>query len=163
MPIEVDRPAEEQGCKQNTVEVGSTGGLKMVLTLLTKLVAIYVGFPIVQVGKTSFKRIFLRPLMDSTTSLSIYKDFHELVKVRIGVFGRPGRKSRLGCRSIRGGKNRNTKVDKRGSKQWKTAAISRSRSLSTFSGLDYTGFGRVPARSTTEARAGHLDRWLDNK
>ena len=47
VPAEADRPAEEQGCKRDTVGAGSTGGLEMVLTLLAKLVAIHVRFPIV--------------------------------------------------------------------------------------------------------------------
>ena len=168
MPAEVDWAAEERGFKQTTVRAGSTRGLDMVFTLLTKLIAIHVEFPIVQVGKTSFKRTFFRPLVGSAISLSIHKDFHKPVKVCIGVLGRCRYKSRRkrrnkrGSGSIRGGGSRNIRVGRRRSRQWRTAAIDRWKSLNTSSGLVFTSFGKVPARIMTEARAGYLHRWLDN-
>ena len=141
MPADVDWPAEDRGCKRDTVGVGSTGGLKMVLTVLAKLVAINVGFSIVQVGKTGFERTFLRPLVGSATSLRIHKDFHELLKVRIGVLGRHEHRSRRGRGSTRGGGSGNTIVGGRRSRQWKTTAIGSWRSLSISSGLVSTGSG----------------------
>ena len=114
MPKEVDWPAEERGCKWNTVGAGSIVGLEIVLTLLAKLVTIYMGFFIVKVEKTSFKKTFLRPSIGSATSLSIHKDFYELVKVHIGVFGQCGSRRRCECKSRCG--RGSTKVGERRSR-----------------------------------------------
>ena len=175
MPAEVDWLMEERGYKRHTVGAGSTSGLEIILTLLVCLIAIYVEFFIVQVGKTNFKKTFLRPLMGSATSLSIHEDFHKLVEVYIGKFGRcrhgnrRERKNRRRQRNkrkhgnTRGNGSGNTRVCGRRSRQWKTAAISRWKCLSTFSKLVSTGSKRIPAKTMTEARVGHLHKWLDNR
>lgn len=72
----------------------------MVITLLAKLVAIYVRFSILQVAKMSLKRTLLSSLVSFAISFIIYEDFYKLVEVCIGVLGRC--KSRCGRRNRRG-------------------------------------------------------------
>ncbi len=49
LPAEIDLIPQERGCKQNSVWLGDSASDKIVLTLLTEIVALYMGFTTVDV------------------------------------------------------------------------------------------------------------------
>ena len=49
LPIEVDAITQERCCKRNAVGAFGSGGGKVILTLLTKVIAFHVGFTTIDV------------------------------------------------------------------------------------------------------------------
>ena len=84
---------QKQGGKWDTVRPCGSGGLKMVLTLLTETIVVYVWVPVVEVGKTSFEGLSLRLCLYRSESFGLQVGHHKLFKQFIG-------NSRSGNRSI---------------------------------------------------------------
>lgn len=80
-----DNPTKEKGGKQDTIITYGPSGVKVILTLLTKVVAVYMKFPEIQVGKSSLKQLFLEPSMSWSQVLNgLHKCLHKLFKLFFG-------------------------------------------------------------------------------
>ena len=79
---------QKRGSKWDTVGPVGSGGFKVVLTLLTKAVAVQVRIPIIEVGKPGFQRLLSKLCLDwsgrQSLILVLQVDFHELLEQPIG-------------------------------------------------------------------------------
>ena len=64
VPTLYNWPTEERGGKWDAVGPASSGGIKVVLTLLTKAIAVQVRVPIIKAGKHGLQRLLLRFCLD---------------------------------------------------------------------------------------------------
>ena len=141
-PLEADTSAEERGGKRGLVGVaGGPSCVKMILSLLKKMIAVHRGLPEVEVGEPSFEGLLSRLCLALSwgLNLGLQVGFHELLEQLDGG-GRTG--TRSGSRSMRGRNGNATTLS--------------GSSLSTFGVLISAGGKRVVTRAAAGTRAGPL-------
>lgn len=99
-PTETDISSKKRGFKRGAVRTSGSGCFKMVLTLLTEIIAVHVRFSIVQVRNPGFERALSRSSLILTLD-GFHIDLHKLMKIFIGILVRSGGRSgkRSGKRS----------------------------------------------------------------
>ena len=84
MPSLGHRTAQKRGGKRDAVGPVGSGGFKVVLTLLTKAVAVQVRILIIKVGESGFQRLLSKLCLDwsekQSLILVLQVGFHELLK-----------------------------------------------------------------------------------
>lgn len=76
----------KEGCsKKNPVKAFSFGSSKVILTLLTEVIAFYIGFSVIYVYLAGFQRLVLG-LLRGSESLSLQNGLENLLQVLLGVF-----------------------------------------------------------------------------
>lgn len=84
-PSEADPVIKERGGKRGLIRARGPGGVKMILTLLTKMVAVHVRLPGVQLREPGLERLFLRLRLGRSRGLNLglqiglHKLFEQLV------------------------------------------------------------------------------------
>ena len=82
---EVDGAMNKWGCKWGMIHPNGAWSFEMILTLLTKVIAIYVRFPWIGLRRSSLKWLFLKLCLLSVPSLDwLHKCFHEFCKEVLG-------------------------------------------------------------------------------
>lgn len=79
---EVDSVLEKQNCKENTLGFCDTGRIKIVLTLLTEVIALYMETTMVKVGIPSFEG----PILGCKICFAIFLAFHKQLKGQFDSF-----------------------------------------------------------------------------
>ena len=132
-----DIPTKKRSCKGGLVGPGSPKGLKMIFTLLAKVLAVHVQFTIIYIWHLSLKKLFalLWRLARSLVGLqiSLHKSFEQFI----------GR-GRSGCRSLRDSRGMSGSIAAFGGGSWWTSCE-----------LIFTAWRRVTARTATRAWSGH--------
>ena len=54
---------EEQGCKRHFIGAGRTGGVEVVVALLTEVLALHMRLPIIEVRERGFQRTLTRGIV----------------------------------------------------------------------------------------------------
>ena len=98
-PSEADGATEEWGCEWGTIHPGSAWSFEIVLTLLTKVIAIYVRFPWIGLRGSSLKWLFSR-LYLCLSLHHLHKHLHEF-----GEEVLDGRRNKRWSRSLRRGRS----------------------------------------------------------
>ena len=88
MPSLGHRTTQKRGSKRDAVGPVESGGFKMVLTLLTKAIAVQVRISIIEFGEPGFQRLLSRFYLDrsgrQSLVLVLQVGFHELLEQPIG-------------------------------------------------------------------------------
>ena len=99
--FEVDGATEEWGCKWGTIYPGGAWSFEMVLTLLTKVIAIYVKFPWIGFWGSSLKWLLSRLCLLPIPSLGwLHKCFHKFCEEVLGEGNKRWSKSLRRDRSL---------------------------------------------------------------
>ena len=64
LPSEVDAVTQERCCKENMVGAFGSGVGKVILTLLTEVIAFHVGFITIHVRESAFQQLFMGPIKE---------------------------------------------------------------------------------------------------
>lgn len=149
-PLKVDTPIKKWGGKRGTVRTSDLSSVKMIFTLLAKMVTVYMGFFKIHVRKPSLERLFSGLSINWTRVLNrLHESLHKLF-VQFFSGERNGDKS-YRCRSIRE------------RCRTKESFTIRGKSSSRWTKYIYKKFSdrlngkKVLARVATSTKIGHLD------
>ena len=132
------------------VRLADSGGVKVVLTLLTKTIAVQVRVHIIKVGEPGLQRLLLKFCLDRSGRrglvlvLVLQVDFHELLEKPL-VRGRSGSWSGSGSLSLGDSRRRNGSITVFGGGSGRTSC-----------GLVFSAWRRATAGTAASVCPGHL-------
>ena len=160
-PVYTNVPMEKKSCKKSLVGSGGPSSLKLIFSLLKKVIAVYMQLTIIHLWYLSFKRLLAlcRKLSRSLNCFQV--SFHELSEqfIRKGQSeSRSGNQSKNQSKNQSGARTRITRRSKRGTIQIETVGEARVFGKLIFYMINR---GEVLIRGTTRAGTSgrHLGKW----